>query len=86
MAAYPLLPGWSGGRLDADLKRSLGVEVGQKLPTLFVYGLLALGLNVVVGYTGLLHLGIAAFFGIGAYATGILVAGRTRSSSPSGWC
>jgi branched-chain amino acid transport system permease protein len=33
---------------------------------------LALGLNVVVGYTGILHLGIAAFFGIGAYITGIL--------------
>ena len=29
-------------------------------------------MNVVVGYTGILHLGIAAFFGIGAYITGIL--------------
>ena len=29
-------------------------------------------MNVVVGYTGMLHLGIAAFFGIGAYITGIL--------------
>jgi branched-chain amino acid transport system permease protein len=27
---------------------------------------------VVLGYTGLFHLGIAAFFGIGAYVTGIL--------------
>ena len=34
--------------------------------------ILALGLNVVVGYTGLLHLGIAGFFGIGVYITGIL--------------
>ncbi len=34
--------------------------------------ILALGLNVVVGETGLLHLGIAGFFGIGAYITGIL--------------
>jgi branched-chain amino acid transport system permease protein len=39
---------------------------------LFVFGVLALALNVVVGYTGLLHLGIAAFFGIGAYVAGIL--------------
>ncbi len=31
-----------------------------------------LGLNVAVGYTGLLQLGIAAFFGIGVYITGIL--------------
>jgi branched-chain amino acid transport system permease protein len=33
---------------------------------------LALGLNVIVGYAGLLHLGIAAFFGIGAYTAGVL--------------
>jgi len=46
--------------------------LGRQLIPLFCYGILALGLNVVVGYTGLLHLGIAAFFGIGAYVTGIL--------------
>jgi branched-chain amino acid transport system permease protein len=34
--------------------------------------ILALGLNIVVGYAGLLDLGYAAFFAIGAYATGIL--------------
>jgi len=44
----------------------------ESLTLVFIYCLLALGLNVVVGYTGLLHLGIAAFFGIGAYITGIL--------------
>ena len=44
----------------------------QQLTPLFILALLALGLNVVVGYTGLLHLGIAAFFGIGAYTAGIL--------------
>jgi branched-chain amino acid transport system permease protein len=33
---------------------------------------LALGLNIVVGYAGLLDLGFAAFFAIGAYTTGIL--------------
>jgi branched-chain amino acid transport system permease protein len=33
-----------------------------------IYVLLAMGLNVVVGLTGLLNLGYAAFFGIGAYA------------------
>jgi hypothetical protein len=42
------------------------------MPTLFIFAILALALNVVVGYVGLLHLGIAAFFGIGAYVTGIL--------------
>ena len=33
---------------------------------------LALGLNIVVGLAGLLDLGFAAFFAIGAYTTGIL--------------
>lgn len=35
--------------------------------SLAVYTLLALGLNVVVGFAGLLDLGYAAFFAIGAY-------------------
>ena len=37
-----------------------------------VYVLLALGLNVVVGYAGLLDLGYVAFFAIGAYSMAIL--------------
>jgi branched-chain amino acid transport system permease protein len=37
-----------------------------------LYVLLALGLNIVVGYAGLLDLGYAAFFAIGAYAMGLL--------------
>lgn len=34
-----------------------------------IYALLALGLNVVIGYAGLLDLGYIAFYAIGAYAT-----------------
>lgn len=34
---------------------------------------LALGLNVVVGYAGLLDLGYAAYFAVGAYGAGILM-------------
>src|SRR4030095_8371347 len=34
--------------------------------------ILALGLNIVVGFAGLLDLGYAAFFAIGAYTTGVL--------------
>ena len=37
-----------------------------------LYMLLALGLNIVVGFTGLLHLGYAAFFAIGAYTYALL--------------
>lgn len=36
------------------------------------YTILCLGLNIVVGYAGLLDLGYAAFFAVGAYTTGIL--------------
>ena len=41
-----------------------------------LFALLGLGLNVVVGYAGLLDLGYVAFFGIGAYGYALL-------SSPS---
>jgi ABC-type branched-subunit amino acid transport system permease subunit len=37
-----------------------------------VYALLALGLNIVVGFAGLLDLGYVAFFGCGAYMYAIL--------------
>jgi branched-chain amino acid transport system permease protein len=44
----------------------------------FTYVLLALGLNVVVGFAGLLDLGYAAFFAIGAYAYGISASAHLR--------
>jgi len=37
------------------------------------YMLLAMGLNIIVGYCGLCDLGYAAKFAVGAYTTGILV-------------
>ncbi|WP_205701345.1 branched-chain amino acid ABC transporter permease [Herpetosiphon llansteffanensis] len=39
---------------------------------IYIFILLALGLNIVVGYAGLLDLGYAAFFAIGAYTTAML--------------
>jgi branched-chain amino acid transport system permease protein len=42
------------------------------LEGIMVYVILALGLNIVVGYAGLLDLGYAAFFAIGAYTMGFL--------------
>jgi branched-chain amino acid transport system permease protein len=39
-----------------------------------VYGLFALGFNLLYGYTGLLSFGHAAYFGLGAYGTGIALA------------
>lgn len=40
-----------------------------------LYALLAVGLNITVGYTGLLDLGYAAFYGIGAYVYALLSTG-----------
>jgi branched-chain amino acid transport system permease protein len=45
-----------------------------------VYVLLAIGLNVVVGFAGLLDLGYAAFFAIGAYTYGILASNQLAGS------
>jgi len=42
------------------------------LTNALLYVVLALGLNIVVGYAGLLDLGYAAFFAVGAYTVGIL--------------
>jgi len=38
-----------------------------------IYAILGLSLNLIVGYTGLLSITQAAFYGIGAYATAILI-------------
>ncbi len=45
-----------------------------------VYVLLAIGLNVVVGFAGLLDLGYAAFFAIGAYTYGMLASSQLAGS------
>src|SRR5881227_235879 len=42
-----------------------------------IYALLAMGLNVVVGFAGLLDLGYVAFFGFGAYLYGIMASGHS---------
>ena len=38
----------------------------------YAFAILALGLNIVLGFAGLLDLGYAAFFAIGAYTYGIV--------------
>src|SRR5260370_5292973 len=38
-----------------------------------IWALFATSLNLLVGYTGLVSFGHAAYFGIGAYATGLLM-------------
>lgn len=41
---------------------------------ILIYGLYAVGFNLLFGYTGLLSFGHAAFLGVGAYTAGILIA------------
>ena len=49
------------------------------------YATLALGLNIVVGFAGLLDLGYAAFFAIGAYTYGILTAFQLQPEWSAFW-
>jgi len=49
------------------------------------YATLALGLNIVVGFAGLLDLGYAAFFAIGAYAYGIATSFQVMPEWSSFW-
>jgi ABC-type branched-subunit amino acid transport system permease subunit len=48
-----------------------------------IYALLALGLNVVVGWAGLLDLGYVAFFGFGGYSYAILSSNQFHLHWPS---
>ncbi|MGY8905455.1 MAG: ABC transporter permease subunit [Burkholderiales bacterium] len=47
-----------------------------------LYVLLALGLNIVVGYAGLLDLGYVAFFAVGAYLFGLLASPHLTETFP----
>ena len=48
-----------------------------------LYVLLALGLNIVVGYAGLLDLGYVAFFAIGAYMYGLMSSPHLTETFPA---
>jgi branched-chain amino acid transport system permease protein len=48
-----------------------------------LYVLLALGLNIVVGYAGLLDLGYVAFFAVGAYMYGLLASPHLTDVFPA---
>ncbi len=49
------------------------------------FAALALGLNIVIGFAGLLDLGYAAFFAIGAYTYGILASGQIHPLWSAAW-
>jgi branched-chain amino acid transport system permease protein len=66
--------------------RSLG-EIGDFFPQLgsvviiLVFTMMAVGLNIVVGYSGLLDLGYVAFYAAGAYTAGWLASGQFENVS-----
>jgi branched-chain amino acid transport system permease protein len=63
-AVFLLLPALTAGTGLAFLSRIFGV--------MGLYLLLALGVNMVLGYVGLLDLGFMAFYAVGAYTTALL--------------
>lgn len=67
LVLFPLFPAFDGW-----FRSVAGRSLGDQLPGMFIFAILALALNIMVGNVGILHLGIAAFFGVGAYVTGIL--------------
>lgn len=60
------------------IDQAIGLNYIDPLVSILILVLLAMGLNIVVGYAGLLDLGYAAFFAIGAYTAAFL----TSPSSP----
>jgi branched-chain amino acid transport system permease protein len=63
---------WVLGALIILLLPLLGSYPSEVLTLVGLYALMGLGLNIVVGFAGLLDLGYVAFFAIGAYTMGVL--------------
>ena len=62
------------------LLRALGLEFYLSLATrIVVYAIAATSLNLVLGYGGMVSFGHAAFVGIGAYVTAVLISEGARS-------
>src|SRR3954466_10517557 len=58
--------------LELPIITTPDVDFGGVLFTVAVYVLIALGLNIVVGYAGLLDLGYVGFYAVGAYSVAVL--------------
>jgi branched-chain amino acid transport system permease protein len=59
----------------------LGEVISEVLGSVMIYVLLGLGLNIVVGYAGLLDLGYVAFFAFGAYMTALLTGATLNTTT-----
>jgi branched-chain amino acid transport system permease protein len=58
--------------LDPPFLSTPDTDFGGVLFIVSVYVLVALGLNIVIGYAGLLDLGYVGFYAVGAYTVGVL--------------
>lgn len=63
----------------------LGIFFSEILDNVSMYILMGLGLNIVVGFAGLLDLGYVAFFAIGAYTMGILTSPELGIAALTWW-
>jgi branched-chain amino acid transport system permease protein len=64
------------------LPQILGVFLSEVLDLVGIFLLMGLGLNLVVGFAGLLDLGYVAFFAVGAYVTAVLTSGGSPAFAP----
>lgn len=64
------------------LPQFLGGIMNELLTNVGIFALMALGLNVVLGFAGLLDLGYVAFFAVGAYTTGVLTSPLSPTWDP----
>ena len=69
--------------INEFLDETLDVELMYPVIVITVYIMLALGLNIVVGFAGLLDLGFVAFYALGAYVVGWLASQQFRQVSIS---
>ena len=63
----------------------LGIFFSDILDTVMMYILMGIGLNIVVGFAGLLDLGYVAFFAIGAYTMGVLTSPELNANPMTYW-
>jgi branched-chain amino acid transport system permease protein len=64
------------GNVPTNIPLILTLPTVHDSVTIIVFVVMAVGLNVVVGYAGLLDLGYVAFYAIGAYTAGWLASGQ----------
>ncbi len=60
--------------LRPPLLTTNSIDFGNVMFGVVAFALVALGLNIVIGYAGLLDLGYVGFYAVGAYTTGVLTA------------